>query len=232
MSIINNPWFIGIGGGVLSGFVVTVITRYLFSRRDNREYLQRVVTANQEMLYAVRPGISEGVIPSQTVLAALIKATGQKYGVDYRDLHQASDLADVLTKEVMDSSFLSASAKAEFCDRLGKLKPKPEAPVPIQEPPSHPKTVSEIAVYRQRMVQKMSVMLGVMAALMTATVGFVGPFKDMFSEIGSKNVLIVVPTILTVVVAMTATYLTLIFRVLERKRDRLRESRKQEKDED
>jgi len=75
MQILNNPWVIGIGGGVISGFVVMLITRHLFSRRDNREYNQRVVTANQEVIYAIRPGISEGVIPSQNVVASLIDAT-------------------------------------------------------------------------------------------------------------------------------------------------------------
>jgi hypothetical protein len=232
MGILENPWFIGIGGGVLSGLVVTVITRYLFSRKDNREYLQRVVTANQEVLYAVRPGISEGVIPTHEVLESLIKATGQKYGVDHRDLHQSSDLADVLTKEVMDSSFLSASAKAEFCERLNKLKPEPkEIPSPT-EPPSRPKTVTELAEYRQRMVQMMSAMLGLMAALMTASIGLLGPFKDTLCKIESKNIMIIVPTALTLVVALLATYATLLMRVVERKRRQMRDTKGHDDDDE
>ncbi|MFI4911397.1 MAG: hypothetical protein ACIAQZ_06995 [Sedimentisphaeraceae bacterium JB056] len=232
MSFISNPWFIGVGGGILSGFFVTVVTRYLFSRRDNREYLQRVVTANQEVLYAVRPGISEGVIPSQAVLESLVKATGQKYAVDHRDLNQASDLADVLTKEVMDSSFLSASAKAEFCERLSNLEPKSVKTLPEQELPSQPKSVSEIAEYRKRMVHTMSVMLGIMTAMMTATVGFLGPFKEILTTVEPKNILLLTPTLLSVALAMLTMYSTLFLRMFERKRERMRDTQQTEKKEE
>ena len=121
VEFLSNPWFIGIGGGILSGLVVTFITRYLFSRRDNREYAQRIVTANQEILYAVRPGISEGVIPSQDIISSLVNATASKYRLDPKDLYDLNNLADVLIKEVMDSSFLSAASKMEFCEKLGTL---------------------------------------------------------------------------------------------------------------
>ena len=38
---------VGIGGGLL----VTIITRYLFSKRDNSEYMQKVSTVNREIIY-------------------------------------------------------------------------------------------------------------------------------------------------------------------------------------
>ena len=66
MELFNNPWFVGIGGGILSGLIVAYISRLIFSRRDNREYAQKVSQANHEVLYAVRPGISE-VLSQQTV---------------------------------------------------------------------------------------------------------------------------------------------------------------------
>ncbi len=53
-------WAIGIGGGILSGLIVAYISRLIFSKRDNREYAQKILQANNEVLYAVRPGISEG----------------------------------------------------------------------------------------------------------------------------------------------------------------------------
>jgi len=58
---LNNPWTIGIGGGVFSGLLVTLITRYLFSRKENREYLQKIVTANHE-------GISKNYLEKQSNL--------------------------------------------------------------------------------------------------------------------------------------------------------------------
>ena len=70
MDIFNNSWVIGIGGGILSGFIVTLITRYLFSKKDNKEYVQKVATVDSEVVYALRPRISEGHIPDNEVLSS------------------------------------------------------------------------------------------------------------------------------------------------------------------
>jgi hypothetical protein len=42
MDFFGNEWVIGIGGGVLSGLLVTLITRYLFSKKDDKEYAQNL----------------------------------------------------------------------------------------------------------------------------------------------------------------------------------------------
>ena len=75
MNVFSNPWIVGIGGGIISGLVVTYMLRLIFSKRDDREYAQKISTANHEVLYAVRPGISEKVIPTNNVLNSLIEAT-------------------------------------------------------------------------------------------------------------------------------------------------------------
>ncbi len=232
MDVLNSPWVIGIGGGVLSGLVVTLITRYLFSRRDNREYMQRVVTANQEILYAVRPGISEGIIPSHEVVSSLLNATATKYGVDPNDLYDTSTLVDVLTKEVMDSSFLAASAKADFCNQLAQLRPHVEmAKADAETVADVRRATPELAQYRQRMVSMMSAMLGVMAAVMTVSVALFGILKDSSFDLHSKNIAIVLPTVLTILVALAMSYLTWVVRIVERKiRERSRKSLEESED--
>ena len=220
MELFSNSWVIGIGGGILSGLLVTLITRHLFSRRDNREYTQKVVTANQEILYAVRPGISEGVIPTQDVLDSLISATALKYNVDARDLHNATAFADVLVKEVMDSSFLAASAKADFCQKLAQLRPTQEpAQVPDELAIEPTRNSTRLSDYRRRMITMMSMMMGVLAALMTVVFAFRGFFDNQKVEVpSSKELMILVPTVITILVAFTATYSMWMFRFLERKR--------------
>src|SRR3990167_2316033 len=122
MDLLNNAWVVGIGGGILSGFVVAYISRLIFSRRDSREYAQKISQANHEILYAVRPGISEGVIPTNEVLRSLTSATARKYGVEISDMHDLNAISSELIKEVMDSSFISATAKREFCEKLSSIK--------------------------------------------------------------------------------------------------------------
>ncbi len=47
LAFLNNPWLIGIGGGIFSGFVVTYTSRAILSRRDRREYNQKVLSAKE-----------------------------------------------------------------------------------------------------------------------------------------------------------------------------------------
>ena len=111
MDWLNNPWVIGIGGGILSGLLVTLISRVVLSRRDSDEYTQKLQSANREIVYALRPGVSEGYVPDRQVVTFLINATARKYSVDTGDLLDPAAIGEELAKEIMDSSFISASTK-------------------------------------------------------------------------------------------------------------------------
>lgn len=63
MDILNNPWVTGIGGGIISSLIVFFVTKYLFSKKENREYLQKIKTANNEILYSIRPLVIEKKLP-------------------------------------------------------------------------------------------------------------------------------------------------------------------------
>jgi hypothetical protein len=159
VEILSNPWFIGIGGGILSGLIVTVISRALLSRRDDREYAQKVLGANREVVYAVRPGISEGLVPTVDVLDSLVEATSRKYGVDRKDLYRPFEIAQELMKEVMDSSFISAKTKEDYCTRLGALA-KPTMPLPpieggVTSEEQEARRPAAVEEYRSRMVSTM-----------------------------------------------------------------------------
>jgi hypothetical protein len=163
--ILNNSWIVGIGGGILSGLVVTAITRYLFSKRDNREYLQKVDAVNREVIYALRPGISEGHIPTDDVLRSVINATARKYKVNRSDVFRSDQIAEELIKEIMDSSFISSETKTSYCETLAHLvKPKASADAEGDI------KVEQIAAehdYRSRIVLRMSAILGLTAAFVT-----------------------------------------------------------------
>jgi len=158
MEIFSNPWVVGIGGGILSGLIVAYISRLIFSKRDNREYAQKISQANHEVLYAVRPGISEGIIPTNGVLKSLIEATARRYSVDVADMHNLNDVSSELIKEVMDSSFISASAKQEFCEKLTAIKEEEITPEKIE----FEKEYEVSARYRQQLVAMLSAMVAVL----------------------------------------------------------------------
>ena len=169
MNFLNNAWVIGIGGGVLSGFFVTVFSRMILSRRDRGEYVQKLQSANREIIYALRPGISEGHVPNRQVVVLLINATARKYGVDIGDLVDPAQIGEELTKEIMGSSFISASTKQEYCDQLTPLTSAPPEVTANTADASEERSRSrsDFAAYRARMVTSLSAMLGGTTAMMT-----------------------------------------------------------------
>jgi len=193
-NLLNNPWFIGIGGGILSGLVVALISRTIFSRRDNREYAQKVSQANSEVLYAIRPGISEGIIPTNGVVKKLIFATAQKYGVDESSMHDLGAISSELIKEVMDSSFISASAKKEFCEKLVSIREE----AIVKELPEVEAEYEKSSRYRRQMVAMLSLMVG----MLTAISGFMITIKEDSISDSNKILFLIVPAVVAVFVSI------------------------------
>ncbi len=206
MEILSNAWVIGIGAGIFSSLFVAVITRRIFSKRDNREYFQKVQGANSEVLYAIRPGISEGVIPTQEIVSHLIQATARKYSIDVDSMHNLSTLSSELIKEVMDSSFISAQTKQEFCEKLSDLKPK-------EKPKELANKLKELELskrYSSQMVGVMTAMVG----LTTAIAAYYTTLKSESTTIDSpeKLTILLVPAAAAIAVAI----FTVLFRELSK----------------
>lgn len=197
---VNNPWVVGIGAGVLSSLVVAFITRLIFLRRDNREYLRRVQQANQEVLYAVRPGISEGVIPTNEVLQRLVSATARRYALDRAALYDLNEFAAELTKEVMDSSFISAATKEEFCEKLAIIKEETHG----ADKKGRAEDYEKAAKYRRQLVVTMSMMVG----MMTAAVGFITSIESQAISEPKQLLVLIFPA----AVAVLAAFLTVLMK--------------------
>jgi hypothetical protein len=216
----NNPWFVGIGGGILSGLAATLISRLIFSKRDNREYAQKVAATNREVIYSLRPGISEGVIPASNIVEALIAATCRKYGVSEKDAYDIFDISEELIKEVMDSSFISSATKIEFCDKLLKLQEIPEEVIQSvlaeQRRTDRPTTTS-IQDIRSKMLTQMSVMLGFMVMSLTVWLTF---FKERLTLHTTSNF----RDLSTPLIVLLSAVLSMVMAVLTR--EFLREARR------
>ncbi|HLZ91382.1 MAG TPA: hypothetical protein VKQ28_06675 [Candidatus Acidoferrum sp.] len=117
-----NGWVVGIATSLLAGGALALLSYVLLSRRKKLEYVQRVSMANREVIYAIRPGIAEGHIPTLEILEAMANATARKYGLRRQELLDTGGVADELIKEVMDSSFLSSARQAEYCASLSPLR--------------------------------------------------------------------------------------------------------------
>lgn len=120
-SFFSNPWVIGIAGGIISSLLVYGITNFILSKRENREYLQKVNAANNEILYTIRPLIVDKTIPDYNVVSSLIISTAQKFQVNQNDIYTRETLVNDIIKEVLENPFLSTSAKMEYCNSVQQL---------------------------------------------------------------------------------------------------------------
>lgn len=117
-SIFSNEWFTGIVCGIISGIVVYWITTRVYSRKQDKEYWQRVKAANNEILYTIRPLIVNRILPSENVWLSLIQATSRKYQVGVDDLYSVISMRNDLIKEVLDNPFLDTKQKGEYTNLL------------------------------------------------------------------------------------------------------------------
>jgi hypothetical protein len=218
MEILNNAWVIGIGGGVLSGLLVTLITRYIFSKKDDKEYVQKLAAVNKEVVYALRPGISEGHIPDEEVLSSLINATARKYKVSRDDVFRPKQIAEELIKEIMDSSFISSDTKKNYCETLAHLikeKEREEEAFDSEAVEKIERKISE-SDYRDRLVTRMSAILGLTAAMGTMSVTLIKDIGSNSSGGISKIFDLAVPSFTVVFATMVAMLSMVIAMKLKR----------------
>lgn len=124
--LIANPWIVGIGGGVISSLIVFFITKFFLSKKENKEYEQKVRLATNEVVYAVRPLVIDKAIPANDILAALRSAIAIKYGVKVSDVIGIKQLVCILVLEILSNSFLNSSQKNEYCNLLMTMKDEPK----------------------------------------------------------------------------------------------------------
>lgn len=214
LSVLSNQWVVGIGGGILSGLTVSFIVHLIFSRKENREYLQKVLSANREVLFSLRPLITESAFPSVGVIDALIAATSRRYLVKKEDMSSAVQFFDDLIKEVMDSSFVPHKKKSDFCTHLIELKI--EATATTQPQPIAAEAMSLSMSRREAMVNILSLAIGLMVMFTTFIFTFGAPQAHLFLNSNPFS-LVLLPFGVALVGLLLTVALMYIFKVLERK---------------
>ena len=228
--LLNNPWVTGIGGGLVSGLLVFWITQRIFSNRNIAEYRQKVDATNRDVIYAIRPGIPEEVIPDKDVVEALIHATARKHGVTAKDAFDCSLIAEELIKEVMDSSFISAKQKADFCSKLRSLMLQPSRAVqdPNLAAGSAAVATADRVEERRFYATAMAAMLAMVAAAMTILLLSWPSFGRTSSATIERIPALLIPAVIVLSAALVPMALFDIRRSLRRASDRRQETEPQD----
>jgi sorbitol-specific phosphotransferase system component IIBC len=139
------------------------------------------------------------------------------------DPHESPIEHAKLMKEVMDSSFLSAAKKAEYCEQLAPIA----IPEETQQPPTSTEVVDNesrrLAEYREKAISMLSVVMGVLTAIATAfTVS--SKLVDTLWETAKRQTPVLVLVSLIILI-MIGTAIMFSGRITTRKSERLRNNR-------
>lgn len=215
MEIINNPWITGIIGGIISGLIVYFITSRILSRKQNKEYSQKITTANNELLYIMRPLVVQKQIPSKEIMKSLIGSTARKHEVNKGDLLGIIPLADDLIREVMDNAFLESKQKIEFCDKINDLKITEER---------FKKTIKITAYEKDRIPsQYVSILLAVTASIMVLFVSLSTTIKGRFNlnELNNLSEVSTITLIGVIVPIMAMMMTTLLKKIKQNEQNKI-----------
>lgn len=221
--VLNNPWVSGIGGGIISSLIVFFVTKYFFGKKERKEYVQKVETANNEILYSIRPLVIEKKIPTKEILTAIQISTAKKYGVLQSDLYDEFSLCYDLINEIMANSFLSSDQKLEFCALLQSMRD-------INKSENLSDEARVVYLKDKDNVSKYSSVLLAMtsfATVVTMTL-YIAPKADKPTKLFlfSDNFSLFITATLIPILAMTLLY---TLRILKRKRKDLEQPDKKDK---
>ncbi len=183
-NFINNSWFVGIVGGILSGLVTTWIGRKLFSEKDKKEYIRKVDATNKEIVYSLRSAISDNIHHDHKIITSLMSATARKNGVLIADIYSLKEVTEDLIKEVMDSSFIPSEYKKSYCEKLAKVYLSDEEKKSSE---LHAKEIKNILLHystkKDSIIGTSTALLGVMVTLITFLLTILQSKSDILEKI-------------------------------------------------
>lgn len=118
LEIFQNQWVVGIGGGIISGIVVFIITRWLTMRKNKTSYYEKINTANAEIIRALKPYVVEIGLPDESIIDAIKLSTARKHQVDCDELYSTRSLCEDLMREIIENAYFSSDKKQELFMQL------------------------------------------------------------------------------------------------------------------
>lgn len=217
LTFLQNPWVVGIGGGIVSGIIVYFITSWLYKRKDNSKYLEQISRANLDIIQALKPYVAERGLPEKEIVDAIIVSTARKYKVKSDELYSIRIICEELIREIVENAYVSSEKKQEYAKQLQeylhKLDTEKSRDFLISDIEKEIKnlTVFKESNYRRKTATMLSALLSAFAGIVTVLVTFVA-FLDTntFNVRNSTNEFWTFATI----IALTTTVFVVLYSVV------------------
>lgn len=120
----SNPWTIGIGTGIISGFIIFILTSAISSRvlkkSEKADRLIRIRNANNEVIATLKPYIADNGLPQPRIIEAIIFSVARKYQIDHKEMLSATAYCEELIREIVGSVYVSSERKKQYTQALGE----------------------------------------------------------------------------------------------------------------
>lgn len=118
LEFIQNPWVIGIVGGIVCGIIVWLLTRCAISSKGNNEYIKKIYQANDEVFLSLKPYIADKGLPDQEIIEAMIASTARKYLLKASDMYTVQIFCEELIKDITSNVYFSWEEKKRYSNDL------------------------------------------------------------------------------------------------------------------
>lgn len=122
MGFLQNPWFVGIATGLISGVLVFFLTKWIMDKKGKTEYYKQVKAANSSVIGSLKPYVADKGLPELEVFKALIASTSRLFNVDEKDMYSISLYCEELIREIISDVYVSNEKKAEYTKSLAEYK--------------------------------------------------------------------------------------------------------------
>lgn len=112
-NILSNQWIIGIGTTVISAVIISLATKWITRKNQNKRYM----LANREIMDSLRPLYLMVEIPSSITIAAVISSIAREFSFDIRALNSPENVREDIFREIISNNFLNSDIKKSFIEQ-------------------------------------------------------------------------------------------------------------------
>lgn len=127
-NILFNTWTLSIFTGIISSVIAHLCISLYSRKKANKVLQQKVASANNEILYALRPLVVDKEKPKLGLIRTLTKSIARKYAITVEDLYSPEIIVEELTKEILENMFLSTKEKLSLCGNLDEQIVRNDSP--------------------------------------------------------------------------------------------------------
>lgn len=127
-NILFNTWTLSILTGIISSVIAHLCISLYSRKKANKVLQQKIASANNEILYALRPLVVDKEKPELALIRTLTKSIARKYAITVEDMYSPEILVEELTKEILENMFLSTKEKLSLCKNLDEQIVRNDSP--------------------------------------------------------------------------------------------------------